>query len=158
MKTNHITHPTLVLAAWLTASLSTNTAAASFTTSYPLLPDLPGADISGETRIVIHLDQDTPLVELDGQLYALDGRPLEVAFAGLDHITLLFVLPRDTGVFVTGDGLWTQEIDPSATSTSLAFDLFTTEELGFEIAFPGQPAPVIPDVVVRPTEDDPDPI
>lgn len=169
MKINSfITRPSLILAACLaTASIQASPASAASGTIYPLLPDLPGADIYGEARLVIYLDQNEPLVEVDGQLYALGGRPLEVAFDGLDHVTLLFVVPRNAGVFVTEDGVWTQNLDPSSTSRMLAFDLpdmfgstppsSETEEFGFEVALPGQPGPTVPDVVIRPTEDDPDP-
>jgi hypothetical protein len=166
MKTNHhLTHPSLLLVASLAAaSILPTPAAASSSTNYPLLPDRPGADIQGEARIVIHLDQDPPLVEVDGQLYALGGRALEIAFDDLDHVTLLFVAPLGSSVFVTEDGLWTQEIDPSITSKLLAFDVFEASgsgldpvAYGFEVALPGQSAPTIPDVVIRPTDDDPDP-
>jgi hypothetical protein len=166
MKTHLLTRPSQILAALLVATWSLSSpVSASSRTNYPLLPDLPGADIRGEARVVIHLDQDTPLVEVDGQLYALDGRALEVGLDDLDHVTLLFVAPPGAGILVTEDGLWTQEIDPSITSKLLAFDVFgssvphsTPEEFGFEIGLPGQPAPTVPDVVIRPTDDDPDPI
>jgi hypothetical protein len=158
MNTKHlITRPALALTAWLAASLLPNFSAASSATSYPLLPDLPGADIYGEARIVIYLDQDVPLVEVDGQLFALGGRPLELAFDDLESITLLLVVPLKTGVFVTENGIWTHELDPSI--TLVAFDLMVGEsdELALELALPGQPAPTVPDVVIRPTADDPDP-
>jgi hypothetical protein len=164
-----VSRPSFFLALCLVAaSILPSPAAASYPDSYPVLPDLPGADISGQARIVIDLEQGIALVEVEGQLYALDDRPLEVAFDDLERITLLFVVPKDAGVFVTEDGLWTRELEPSRLSTLLAFDLFDafeagalspseTEEFGFQIALPGQPAPTIPDVVIRPTEDDPDP-
>jgi hypothetical protein len=167
MITNHpFSRPSLLLlaASLVVAGSLSSTAAASDLASYPLLPDLPGADVRGEARILIHFQHDTPLVEVDGQLYALDGRALEIGLDDLDHVTLLFVAPPGTGMFVTEDGLWTEEIDPSATSELLAFDVFGSsvksfvpEELGFELALPGQPAPTVPDVVIRPTRDDPDP-
>jgi hypothetical protein len=73
-------------------------------------------------------------------------------------VTLLFIVPPGSSMFVFEDGVWTQEIDPSTTSRLLAFDLFEwPEEYGFALVEPGQPAPTVPDIVIRPTDDDPDP-
>jgi hypothetical protein len=160
MNTNHrITRPSFLLALCLAAAtILPSPAEASSATNYPLLPDLPGADISGHARVVIYLDQGIPLVDVDGQLYAIGDRPLEVAFEELDYMTLLFIVPPDTGVFVTVDGLWMDELEPSSVSQTLTYDLVDPLiPFGFQLAVPGQPAPTVPDLVIRPTENDPDP-
>jgi hypothetical protein len=160
MNTNHrITRPSFLLSLCLAAAtIFPSPAEASSATKYPLLPDLPGADISGHARIVIYLDQDIPLVEVGGKLYAIGDRPLEVAFEHLGYMTLLFIVPPVTGMFVTDDGLWMDEIEPSSVSRTLTYDLVDPLiPLGFELATPGQPAPTVPDVVIRPIENDPDP-
>ena len=128
----------------------------------PLL-DLPGPDIEGEPRIVIHLDQGRTTLDLDGLCYELHGRPLEVGFSGLDLITLLFVLPAGARLFVTEDDLWIDTLESSPWSSVVAFDLDherlgALDDLGFEFVGPGQPAPTLPDIVLKPTEDDPDPM
>jgi hypothetical protein len=147
------------------ASLLPNLAAASSTTRYPLLPDLPGADIEGEAQIVIYFVYDDyhqiiPLVQVDGQLFALGGRPLELATSDLDFITLLFVAPRDSTVFVFEDGDLTQQLDPLSGSKFRAFDMVGPSTSGAEVydvmvAPIGQPAPTVPDLVIRPTDPDP---
>lgn len=160
MNTNHrFIRPSFLLALCLAAAtILPSPAQASSAINYPLLPDLPGADISGQARIVIYLDQGLALVDVDGQLYAIGDRPLEVAFEGLDSMTLLFVVPPDTGVFVTEDGLWMDELEPSPVSRTLTYDLVDPLiPFGFELQVPGQPAPTVPDIVIRPTENDPDP-
>lgn len=159
MQTTHIiSRPSLLLTLCLATTMVPSLAAAATATGYPLLPDLPGADISGQARIAIHLDQGLTLVELDGQLHALGDRPLEVAFDDLDRITLLFIVPQDTGILVTEDGLWIDELEPSAVSTVITFDLVDPlMTFGFELTLPGQPAPTVPDLVILPTENDPDP-
>ncbi len=160
MKTNHyLTRPFLLFFASLVmASVLSGPATASSNLSYPLLPDLPGADIQGEARIVIHLDEVEPLVEDGRQLFALGGRPLEIGFGDLDHITLLIVVPLGARVFVIEDGQVTDEIDPPITSEVVALDVYQKSgEVGLAIALPGQPAPTVPDVVIRPTDDDPEP-
>jgi hypothetical protein len=167
MKTHYlIARPSLALAAWLAAaSLLPNPAAASSATRYPLLPDLPGADIEGETQIVIHFIYDAyqgyiPLVQVGEQLLALGGRPLELATSDLDLITVLFVAPRDSTVFVFEDGILTQELDPLSGSKFRAFDMVGPSSSGAEeydvmVAPIGQPAPTVPDLVIRPTDPDP---
>jgi hypothetical protein len=155
---NPFTRHSLTLAATLVvASLLPDFASASSTTSYPVLPDLPGPDIEGETQIVIYLEDG--LVQVGRLLYTLDGRPLEVSISDLEYLTLLFVVPPGSGVFVTEDGSWTQ-LDPS--SRVIAFDVFDSSvpeslpgELEFEVALPGQPAPTVPDLVIRPVDPDP---
>jgi hypothetical protein len=154
---NPFTRPSFVLAATLVvASLLPNVASAS-TTSYPVLPDLPGPDIEGETQIVIYLEEG--LVQIGRLLYALDGRPLEVSISDLEYLTLLFIVPPGSGVFVTEDDMWT-ELEP--TSRVIAFDVFDSSvshalpgDLEFEVALPGQPAPTLPDLVIRPVDPDP---
>ncbi len=160
MNTNHrIPRPSFLLAPCLAAAtILPIPAEASPATNYPLLPDLPGADISGHAHIVIYLDRDIPLVDVDGQLYAIGDRPLEVAFEHLDYMTLLFIVPPTTSVFVTEDGLWMDELEPSTVSRTLTYDLVDPLiPFAFELALPGQPAPTVPDVVIRPIENDPDP-
>lgn len=129
---------------------------------YPSLPDLPGADIRDQARIIIHLECETPLVEVDGQLYVID-RPLEVAFAEFDQLTFYLVVPARAGVFVTEGGTWTDSLLGSPLVEPLAYELLAEaveanahDPLGFEVMMPGQPAPTVPDVVVQPTDDDPD--
>jgi hypothetical protein len=161
MNTNkYITRPSFLLVALslVAAMILPSPAAASSATTYPLLPDLPGADISGQARLVIYLDQGIALIDVDGKRYAIGDRPLDVAFEDLDTMTLLVIVPTDTGVFVTEDGLWVDELEPSPVSRTLTYDLVDPLiPFGFELAVPGQPAPTVPDVVIRPTENDPDP-
>ena len=93
--------------------------------SYPLLPDLPGADIDGDAHVVIDLDQH--VIWVDGRPFALDDRPIDIEFGNLDRITWTFMVPPDAeaGEIVVG------------------------------ITPPGEPAPTIPVVVIRPTDPDP---
>ena len=124
--------------------------------TYPLLPDLPGADISGQTYVVIHLDRDTPLVDVDGQLFVIGDRPLEIEFES--RMTLLIVVPEGAGVFVTEGTAWVDALVPSAVSQTLTFDLVDSSLVfGFELADPSQQAPTIPDVIIVPTQSDPHP-
>lgn len=154
MNTHHpITRPSLVLAAWLVATcLLSNSAAAC-----PLLPDLPGPDIVGMADITIHLNPDTPpIVEADELCYALDRGMLELPIDS----TLLVVVPRGSALLVFVDG-WTQELVPSFTSEFLAADVFvvsvslTEADLGIAVVDPGQRAPTVPDLVIRPKHPDP---
>lgn len=156
-----LTRSTFPLLTLLASALIIPTTASASASQYPQLPDLPGADVRGQARVLVYLDQEGSLVEVDGVIYSLGGRPLELAFDDLELITLLFVVPDGAGLFVTEDGVWTADLQPSTSSRMLAYDLFDTVpepgEFGFEVALPGQPAPTVPDLVIRPTDDDPDP-
>jgi hypothetical protein len=172
METNHlVARFSLILAAWLAAALLRPTFAeacdrlpdlpdADVAFAYPPLPDLPGADIPVGACIVIYHDH----IEVDGQPYALDGRPIDVPFDDLDRITVYFDAPPDTGVFVFTDGLWTQTLAPSPTGELLEFDVYPStasraepEMFGFEFPVPGQRAPTVPTVVIRPISPNPGP-
>ncbi len=151
----------------LTAALALASTAGASTydpnASYPLLPDLPGADIEGEASIIIHLNQGRAVIELDGQFYDVGDRPLEVDFAGLARLTVFFMLTdAGDGLFVTEDQLWTDTLDTSPRSHAIAFDIDIENDARFpvyefEVTTPGQDAPTFPDIVVKPTQDDPDP-
>jgi hypothetical protein len=115
---------------------------------------------------VIHLDYDEPLVEVDGQLYALGERPLELGRDELERITLIFIVPTGATLLVTENGEWTTSL-ASSSSAALTFDVPATAfeagmlgsepiSFGFELTFGGQRAPTVPDVVVQPSDGDPD--
>lgn len=154
--------PSLARAACSIALLGLALGWPSSASALPLLPDLPGPDIRDQQHIIIHLDRSEPLVEVDGQLRALGQRPLELAADEIDDITLLFVLPYGAELFISENGEWMDTLDGSAVSNMLAYDLRnrTSGEsvvFGFEVGLPAQPGPTVPMIIVRPTEDDPDP-
>lgn len=126
--------------------------------TYPNLPQTGSPDLSGEAGVQLHLQHQRGVVELDGCLYELD-RPIEIEFAGLDQVELLFevygasawdlVFASEDGeldaVIEVGDGSFTRTMTPAS------------GDLGFELASSGQGAPTTPVVIVKPIEDDPPP-
>jgi hypothetical protein len=138
---------------------ATETTTEASTEVYPLLPDLPGADISGEAGLVIYLRDGRALIEADG-LYDLGDRPLEVGFDGLTEITLWFVLAEqsaETTLFVERDGLWTDTLGLRGTELHYVIRPGGASVYSFELADPGQRAPTSPDLVLVPIEDAPEP-
>lgn len=127
------------------------------TASYPTLPEASGPDVSGAAGVMLYIDQDHAVVELDGCFYEAD-RPIEIDFAGLDFVTLLFELP-DAGaeVFVSVDRAWIETIELPSTSTTFSYVLTPDNPLGFEVAAPAQTAPTVPVVVAKPTDHNPEP-
>ena len=126
-------------------------------TYYPLLPDLPGADIRGEAGVVVLLSQDRVLVEVEDQLYELGGRPLEIGFDGPTQVTVLFELPDDAPptLLITDSSGWTETV----TAHLGTFDYTLSPgdpSVGVELATPSQAAPTRPDIILAPIEDEPE--
>jgi hypothetical protein len=125
--------------------------------AYPSLPDLFGADISGESGLRLYLQPDRGVIEVDECFYVLD-RPLEVDFAGLDNITLMFELHPNrirSRTFVSEDGELLDTIAVAGDKFTYVID--PSASFGFELAEPGQAAPTTPVVIIKPIEDDPEP-
>lgn len=133
-------------------------AACDLEVSHPPLPDLIGPDIEGLRLLVVYLADERAIVEIDDQCFDLDGRPLEISLTW-SWLTLLFMVPEDTGLFVTSESEDGEVLEASPQSRTIAFDLTANApETMFELLYTGPlPAPTRPPVVVKPTEDDPDP-
>jgi hypothetical protein len=125
---------------------------------YPPLPDLHGADISGEAGIELYLQSHRAVVEHDGCLYEVGARGLEIGFAGLDQASLLVELPDHPAwatVFVSKHKRWAETLEVEGGSFS--YVLTSGVSVGLEIAGPRQSAPTVPVIVTKPTDDPPDP-
>ena len=140
-----------------TAEAMAASTGAGFESAYPPLPDLPGPDIKGEAGVLIHLQAGGPLVELEGELHSLEGRPLEVSFGDLDQLTLLFELPAKTRLFVHEQGVW-KALESSADGVEYPLTRGSIgTELRFGLATADEEVPGDIELCIRPLRDDPPP-
>ncbi|EDM80577.1 hypothetical protein PPSIR1_36829 [Plesiocystis pacifica SIR-1] len=138
--------------------------------TYPLLPDLPGADVEGEAGVVVHLLPGRAVIEQAGGFYELGGRPLELAFGDLSMVRVVIELPgypladgSEASVFVTeGDPTvgyaWLETL--TSGGGSVTRDLVPEDlelSYGFEIGAPEAAGPTVPDLVIKPVPDKPEP-
>ena len=128
-----------------------------FESAYQPLPDLPGPDIKGEAGVLIHLQAGGALVELEGELHSLEGRPLEVSFGDLDQLTLLFELPASARLFVREQGIW-KALESSANGIQYPLTRDSIgAELSFGLATADEKVPGDIELCIRPLRDDPPP-
>lgn len=134
-------------------------------TSYPPLPPPTGADIESEAGALVHLLVGRAVIELDDCLYEVD-RPLWVDLAAFDQLELLFELEGQDEGSEQAEGLFVSEGATGgyellrAEDSQLSYTLDAAAlggPLSFELALPGQEAPVSPVIRVEPTSGTPEP-
>ena len=124
---------------------------------YPPLPRTEGTDLSGEAGVELHLQRHRAVVDLDGCLYGVD-RPLEIDFADLEQVTLLFELHgagAESKVFVTHTSGGVEAL--TVRGSTFDYTMSAEENLGFEPATPTQAAPTVPVMIAKPKDGDPPP-
>ena len=125
--------------------------------AYPQLPDPQGPDLVGEAGVVFTVEADRTLVEIGGCLYELGERGLELDFAGLDQVDLIFELPENpTGapVLVEVDGVAIETFETLGGTFEYAMTDASSLAFDFGQVTGSASGPIL---IRKPIEDDPDP-
>ena len=128
-------------------------------TTYPALSRTGSATLSGDAGLFLYLLDEHALIETSGGcLHDVGTTTLVIEFGEYEQTTLVFELPEHQDgarVYVSEDGAWVETLELGG--DSFAWVVNPGSSVGFEIAAPGQPAPTVPVVVIKPTSDGPEP-